>query len=861
MNKTKFFWLSFFAILFAQFVNAQAYLATSGTGLYKDRIYWLNWGNYGADITNGTSKTFTSPETGIVYTATISNITGSLAVGNPYDWFTGSGATAVYNNNFPYGYGAINGEAPTGATPSATSANNIGIKNKTTTTTNSFRITIVATYPDGTNSNAGAFAVGGTESIKASNEHFSVTVPAGSTSRPRYMDKFIKSDLWANTKTAINTTNSSRTVKVTSTCSSGCDSRGDAILMIEDVPYIDCEVRGSAFQHFAIGFLEDKDFSDAPSSYGKAVHIVNNSLTGGTFANNTTFALSANSNTLDTDKGSFTDAKLVLGTDIDIENTYSPSAAGTNPNTDDSSGSDDEDGINAIQNFNSTTLKVMVKNLTSTSANLYGWIDVNENGVYDTNEFMSQVVPAGTNGFVSLNRSALSGIVLNKNYYTRLRLTTKTLTSADAAGFAPDGEAEDAWVMFLPDNDGDGIVDSLDLDDDNDGILDTVECPNCTSDPFGNGGFESPVVGSPGYYQGSVPNWSTTASDNLIEIWNGTIMGVPAAQGNQFAELNANQVSTLYQTFCVPALGGTLNWSLKHRGRLGTDKAEVRIGTSLTSYTVVATMTDGNTAWGSYSGSVNIPASAPGTYYIMFSAISSAGGDNSYGNFIDDVQMNVDPNCVDTDGDGIPDKFDLDSDNDGCPDAIEGGDTILNSQLVNSSLNGGNTTATSGNYYLPVITNLCAAPYTATPATDCVGSTGIPTLVNQTTGQTVGSSTDATINVCKCYKPIATGGTVLDTNHGITSLGRAGEDGDGDTTNDWPMVRKGAWTALESKTKGFVVNRVPTTAALLNFPNPIEGMMVYDEEADCLKIYTKDDAPATTYSWRCFNTQTCPDIL
>ena len=38
----------------------------------------------------------------------------------------------------------------------------------------------------------------------------------------------------------------------------------------------------------------------------------------------------------------------------------------------------------------------------------------------------------------------------------------------------------------------------------------------------------------------------------------------------------------------------------------------------------------------------------------------------------------------------------------------------------------------------------------------------------------------------------------LDTNHGITALGRAGAD-----NNNWPMVRKGAWTVLEAKTKGF----------------------------------------------------------
>ena len=87
-------------------------------------------------------------------------------------------------------------------------------------------------------------------------------------------------------------------------------------------------------------------------------------------------------------------------------------------------------------------------------------------------------------------------------------------------------------------------------------------------------------------------------------------------------------------------------------------------------------------------------------------------------------------------------------------------------------------------------------------------------------------------------------------NHGITALGRAGAD-----NGNWPMVRKGAWTALEAKTKGFVVNRIATTASVEAIANPVEGMMVYDEEADCLKINTD----GTSTGWKCFNTQACPD--
>lgn len=117
-------------------------------------------------------------------------------------------------------------------------------------------------------------------------------------------------------------------------------------------------------------------------------------------------------------------------------------------------------------------------------------------------------------------------------------------------------------------------------------------------------------------------------------------------------------------------------------------------------------------------------------------------------------------------------------------------------------------------------------------------------------------SNEATISIrveSFCYKPGATTGTTLDTNHGITSLGRAGAE-----VENWPMVRKGAWTALESKTKGFVINRIATTAIVNAIPNPVEGMLVYDEQAACLKIYTTTDN-AQSFSWKCLNTQTCPN--
>ena len=80
-----------------------------------------------------------------------------------------------------------------------------------------------------------------------------------------------------------------------------------------------------------------------------------------------------------------------------------------------------------------------------------------------------------------------------------------------------------------------------------------------------------------------------------------------------------------------------------------------------------------------------------------------------------------------------------------------------------------------------------------TPATGFSGNT---TTVTYTVKDNAGlTSNAANINITVfsyCFKtpPSTSGG--LPTEVGITSLGRAGNDGDGNTANDWPNLRKGA---------------------------------------------------------------------
>ncbi|TWV55579.1 DUF11 domain-containing protein [Streptomyces misionensis] len=142
---------------------------------------------------------------------------------------------------------------------------------------------------------------------------------------------------------------------------------------------------------------------------------------------------------------------------------------------------------------------------------------------------------------------------------------------------------------------------------------------------------------------GHVPGWLTTATDHLIEIWHDGFNGVPAAEGVQFAELNANQVSTLYQDLPTTP-GATLYWRLHHRGRAGQDTMALDIGAP--GKTVQQrTFTDGNTAWGFYTGTYTVPAGQTTTRFA-FRSISAAGGDPTVGNFLDGIFFGTAPSVT-----------------------------------------------------------------------------------------------------------------------------------------------------------------------------------------------------------------------
>ena len=409
-----------------------------------------------------------------------------------------------------------------------------------------------------------------------------------------------------------------------------------------------------------------------------------------------------------------------------------------------------------------------------------------------------------------------------------------------------------------PDSDSDNLPDTCDLDDDNDGILDVTEGV-VDNDNILEWGYNW-TGDAPSIFNSTVISAAQNATKGTgltAQIFGGetsySVSGVSATTISQSLSNNSyfqfkfttanfpNTMQYLYDRFSLWVRPPGYYSAYKMRLYISTDNFATSTDISgEVTYPIVP-----------YEDRVVFPLTSPyhlapnKTYTLRLYFYSVSGGASATFNH-DDFQV-LTTQYADTDGDGIPNHLDLDSDNDGCVDAFEGDENVTNSQLTTAS---GTVTIGAG----------------STASNQNLGNTvdvdGVPTVVNSggsadvdsDQGQGIGSSTDATVNNCFCYKPaVVDAGNTYPTKHGITALGRAGVENE-----NWPMVRQSAWTVLESKEKGFVVNRVNNTADLVNITNPVEGMMVYDNQANCLKIYTLKSGD-TLMGWHCFTTPACPD--
>ena len=243
------------------------------------------------------------------------------------------------------------------------------------------------------------------------------------------------------------------------------------------------------------------------------------------------------------------------------------------------------------------------------------------------------------------------------------------------------------------DNDGDGYTDFIDLDDDNDGILDVLESQGICN----NGGSLNFEFYSDSPSGDTVDNIPTTEALTTGTISNFNASALQSSVGD------TGSFAVRYTGYISITTNGTYTFftSSDDGSKLYIDGVEI-------------VNNDGSHATQERFGSVILEE---GVYFITILFYQAGGGlslSASYsGPSISKTSLPFNilaPELVycftDTDGDGIPNRLDLDSDGDGCSDAIEGDAAFTTTDLVASSMPGGNTGALyTGEYNSPLVDN------------------------------------------------------------------------------------------------------------------------------------------------------------
>ncbi len=378
--------------------------------------------------------------------------------------------------------------------------------------------------------------------------------------------------------------------------------------VFSDTTQVSTRIEGGGTQAAAFGLMLPFDYGDAPASYGIAQHLVPQTASGTAQSTSSPPALNES-------------AAVYLGRVAPD----SEARTGATLTTDDTTGAADEgvsqllaNGAGSFPPYSPGQRNYSVQVVcTGPGATVKAWLDTSKNGAFEDNEAATTTCQNGSATLNWSNLPAASGSA--PDLVARFRIASAAADVATPAGSAADGEVEDYEVAAPV----------------------QTACPAPVN--IVNGGFEQPVMTGnfQNYNQSQVPGWRTTASDGLIEYWKNGFNGVPSAEGNQFVEINATQVSALYQDIATTP-GQTIRWSLAHRGRQGTDVMKVVTGPpGGTMVQQGPNISDGNTAWGRYSGTYTIPAGQTTTRF-QFESVSSTGA-ASIGNFLDDVTFSNSP--------------------------------------------------------------------------------------------------------------------------------------------------------------------------------------------------------------------------
>ena len=401
--------MSLFITMYCNSTTAQ--YATSGTGLYKNLIFWLNWdlnnnGLGGDVITNNTTRTFNIGN-GVILSGTISNYSGSPQI---QSYATGNWSGDKLDDL----YGGVN---PIGIS-------NTGSVVTYTITFNATRNGVPFTLP--------GLIVAEAEDLYGTAQYDEFTTSGNDW---RLIDKNMPNYVEATYS------NNNKTIRLNRPTSTGSSDAGTG-LYYTNVNTVN--ISTGQGQSMAYGVMFPVEYSDAPATYGVPMHFsLVPAVSGGTNPGTPVNVVGLSGMTLGTIN--FSNPSILLGSSLVISPAASPSVNATGITGEDAFPA----GVKLYSGSTSQNLTVPVKNTSGAPVTLYGWIDVDKDGIFETTEIATTSVANGASSAV-LTWASLPTLATGSNYYVRLRITSEALadntgTAVDerSTSQALDGEVED----------------------------------------------------------------------------------------------------------------------------------------------------------------------------------------------------------------------------------------------------------------------------------------------------------------------------------------------------------------------------------------------------------------------------------
>jgi gliding motility-associated-like protein len=396
--------LSIFVLLFLTPSFAQH--ADLGTGALRSQVWWLNWA--GVSITNGATKTFTADD-GLSITVTFSNANTREPIPAIMNTYFGAMLHLLYDFSDP----AISPSLYDGPTQSGVCK---------------FTMTVSATR----NGSPVGFSLITADAEASWTGETTTFTTNGSPWQT--MTLFRNSSQTSDPLTGCGTP----TVSIQNTFD-GQQQDGQNPIIMTRSPGISPMTLDVTLDHaatqggmaIAIGILSADDRGDLPASYGFAQHQI-------------AYTIQNPCNYLAPLPALVQAPTLMIGS--------VPGDADATQTTDDNAIGVDEEGVSSFSVYDhsgSYSVNLVVHNTTGNDAWLTGFFDYNRNGAFDAGE--SVTIPILNNStsatltFTGLPTYLPVGSATG--YGFRFRISSNQTATQQAAGFAPDGEVEDYFVL------------------------------------------------------------------------------------------------------------------------------------------------------------------------------------------------------------------------------------------------------------------------------------------------------------------------------------------------------------------------------------------------------------------------------